>query len=116
MESKIYVGNLPFSATGEELHDLFSKAGSVQSAEVIMDRMSGRSKGFGFVKMTTQEETDKAIQMFNGYLMGKRELRVNVARPKEEGRNTDVGFRRQGGYGRTGSGDNRDRHGGSRQY
>lgn len=120
MESKIYVGNLPFSATGEALRDLFAKAGSVQSAEIIIDRMSGRSKGFGFVQMANQAETEKAISMFNGYMMENRELRVNVARPKEEGgRNTGGGFNRRpggGGFNRGGGGDNRDRRGDSRRY
>lgn len=90
----------------------------MQSAEIIMDKLSGRSKGFGFVQMASQEELDKAIKMFNGHLMGNRELRVNVARPKTEGRNTggDQPRRYGSGFGRSGGGDNRDRHGGSRQY
>jgi cold-inducible RNA-binding protein len=84
METKIYVGNLPFSATEEELKTLFSQAGTVTSVAVIMDKFSGRSRGFGFVEMSTPEETQAAITKFNEYQMGDRALRVNLAKPREE--------------------------------
>lgn len=99
MESKLYVGNLPFSARDDGLQELFSQAGTVVSANVITDRESGRSKGFGFVEMGSPEEAEKAIQMFNGYSMDGRDLRVNVARPRED--------RPRGGRGRSGGGGNR---------
>lgn len=113
MDSKLYVGNLPFSATGEALRELFSKAGTVNSAEVIMDRISGRSKGFGFVEMSSQAEAEKAISMFNSYSMDNRELRVNLARPREDGggRPSGGGGRRPGGGGGAG-GYNRGGYGG----
>ena len=84
MESKLYVGNLPFSTRDEALQELFSQAGSVVSASVITDRGSGRSKGFAFVEMSNPEEAEKAIQMFNGYSFEGRDLRVSIARPREE--------------------------------
>lgn len=99
MEAKLYVGNLPYSVRDDSLQDLFSQAGSVVSANVITDRESGRSKGFGFVEMSSPEEAEKAIQMFNGYSFEGRDLRVNVARPREE--------RPRGGRDRRGGGGNR---------
>ena len=84
MEAKLYVGNLPYSVRDEGLQELFSQAGSAVSANVITDRESGRSKGFGFVEMSNSEEAEKAIQMFNGYSFDGRDLRVNIARPREE--------------------------------
>ena len=99
MESKLYVGNLPFSARDDGLQELFSQAGTVVSANVITDRESGRSKGFGFVEMSSPEEAEKAIQMFNGYSLDGRDLRVNIARPPED--------RPRGGRGRSGGGGNR---------
>ena len=84
MNSKIYVGNLSYSTTEGDLRDLFSRAGHVSSVALIKDRESGQSKGFAFVEMYNQAETGKAISMFNGYRMGERELRVSVARPREE--------------------------------
>lgn len=83
MESKLYVGNLPYSTTEQELRTLFAQAGTVESVDVIKDRESGRSKGFAFVVMGDQSEMEKAIQMFHGYKLGNRELTVNVARPKQ---------------------------------
>jgi RNA recognition motif-containing protein len=99
METKLYVGNLPYSARSEGLQKLFAQAGTVASANVITDRESGRSKGFGFVEMSSPEEAEKAIQMFNGYSMDGRDLRVNVARPREE--------RPRGGRDRSGGGSQR---------
>lgn len=84
MEAKLYVGNLPYTIRDDGLHKLFEQAGSVVSANVITDRESGRSKGFGFVEMGSPEEADKAIQMFNGYSYDGRDLRVSIARPREE--------------------------------
>jgi RNA recognition motif-containing protein len=84
MESKLYVGNLAYSTTEESLRTLFFQAGTVASVALIKDRDSGQSKGFAFVEMSTQVEAEKAISMFNGYQMGDRELRVSMARPREE--------------------------------
>jgi len=81
MGKKLYVGNLPFSATDQVLMDTFSQCGTVESARVIVDRDSGRSKGFGFVEMSTDEEAAKAIQQFNGADYEGRALTVNEARP-----------------------------------
>jgi RNA recognition motif-containing protein len=104
METKVYVGNLPYSARDDSLQELFSQAGTVVSANVITDRESGRSKGFGFVEMSSAEEAEKAIQMFNGYSLEGRDLRVNIARPREE--------RPRGGRDRRGGGGG----GGNRRY
>lgn len=84
MGTKLYVGNLPYSTTDASLGELFAKAGTVTSASVITDRMSGRSKGFGFVEMSTPEEAQAAIDMFHDKEYEGRKLTVNEARPKEE--------------------------------
>jgi len=84
METKLYVGNLPYNVRDDGLQELFAQAGNVVSANVITDRESGRSKGFGFVEMSSSEEAEKAIQLFNGYSFEGRDLRVNIARPREE--------------------------------
>ena len=84
MTKKLYVGGLPYSTTDAELKDAFAQAGAVVSAVVIMDKMSGRSKGFGFVEMSSDEEAQKAIDSFNGKDFGGRTLTVNEARPMEE--------------------------------
>ncbi|GAB4580675.1 MAG: hypothetical protein Fur0022_34170 [Anaerolineales bacterium] len=84
METKLYVGNLAYSTTEEELQELFAQAGTVKSVAVIKDRETGRSKGFGFVEMETQAETEKAISLFHGSNLRDRALTVNVARPREE--------------------------------
>ena len=78
----IYVGNLPFSATNADLEELFSQHGSVDSAAVIMDRDTGRSRGFGFVEMSNDEEARAAIESLSGSDMGGRPLTVNEARPR----------------------------------
>lgn len=83
MATKLYVGGLPYSTTNDELKSHFSAAGNVTSATIIMDKMSGRSKGFGFVEMSTDEEAQKAISMFNEQDFGGRKLTVNEARPME---------------------------------
>ncbi len=122
MESKLYVGNLSYSTTEEGLRALFAEAGTVTSVEIIKDRMTGQSKGFAFVQMSTAGEAEAAIQKFNGYKLDNRELRVNIARPKEEGGRGGFGggSRRPGqggGFGRgTGSRDDRHSGGGQRRY
>lgn len=92
MESKLYVGNLSYSTTEDDLRTLFQQAGNVTSVALIKDRDSGRSKGFAFVEMGNQAEAQKAISMFNSYSLGDRELRVNMAQPREE----RSGFRDRG--------------------
>ncbi len=82
----IYVGNLPFSTTDEELREAFAQHGEVSSASVIMDRETNRSRGFGFVEMPNAGEADGAIEAMNGTDMGGRSLRVNEARPREQRR------------------------------
>lgn len=84
MAKKLYVGNLSYNMTEDTLKDTFSAAGSVDSAIIIKDKMSGRSKGFGFVEMSSDEEAQKAIEMFNGKELDGRALTVNEARPMEE--------------------------------
>ena len=84
MAQRLYVGNLSYSTTDDGLRDAFSQAGTVASASVIIDRMSGRSKGFGFVEMSSDDEAEKAIEMWNGKDLDGRPLKVNVARPMEE--------------------------------
>ena len=81
---KLYVGGVSYSTTEQALSDAFSKAGEVASAAIIMDKMTGRSKGFGFVEMTTDEGAKAAIEMFNGKELDGRKLTVNEARPREE--------------------------------
>ncbi len=105
MESKLYVGNLPYSTTEDELRNLFSQAGSVASVAIIKDRDTGQSKGFAFVEMSNQVEAEKAISMFNGRSMGQREMKVSLARPREERGGG-------GGYGGRGGGRRSDRGGG----
>jgi RNA recognition motif-containing protein len=101
MEAKLYVGNLPFSTGDADLQSLFAQAGTVKSAQVIKDRASGRSKGFGFVEMSTPDEAQGAITMFHGKDFNGRALTVNLARPREErpGGFRSGGGRRQGGNG-----------------
>lgn len=83
MAKKLYVGNLPYSTTDDILRDHFAKAGVVVSATVIQDKMTGRSKGFGFVEMGTDEEASAAIQMWDGKDMDSRTIRVSEAKPME---------------------------------
>jgi RNA recognition motif-containing protein len=99
MSIKLYVGNLSFNTSSDDLRDLFAQAGTVESASVVEDRETGRSRGFGFVEMSTKEEADAAIQQFNGKDFGGRNLTVNEARPRE-----DRGGNRGGGGGRGGFG------------
>ena len=84
METKLYVGNLAYSTTEEALHMLFAQYGSVASVELIKDRNTGNSKGFAFIEMTTQNETNQAISSLNGSSLDNREIKVSVAKPREE--------------------------------
>ena len=84
MSNKLYVGNLPFSATEDSIRELFAEAGTVTAATVIVDRDTNRSKGFGFVEMSTDEEANKAISTFDGKDLDGRALKVSVARPRED--------------------------------
>ena len=81
MSKKLYVGNLPFSVTNEDLKEAFGKFGEVEEATVISDKYSGRSKGFGFVTFTEDADADKAVEEMNGKDLGGREVKVNEARP-----------------------------------
>jgi RNA recognition motif-containing protein len=107
---KLYVGNLSFQTSSEELQQLFAQAGTVESATVVEDRDTGRSRGFGFVEMASKEEGEKAIQQFNGTDLNGRNLTVNEARPREDRGNRGGG----GGGGRGGYGGNRGGGGGGR--
>lgn len=112
MEAKLYVGNLSYDTTEDELRSLFTQVGTVNEVVIIKDRDSGTSKGFGFVTMNSQEEANKAIAQFNGQSLGSRELTVNIARPREE-------RPRSGGYdynSRGGDRRNTNRGGGNRRY
>ena len=115
MAAKLYVGGLPYSSTDNGLKDFFSAAGTVVSAVIINDKMTGRSKGFGFVEMSSDEEAQKAIEMLNGKDFEGRNITVNEARPMEDrprrtggggygGGQSSGGYgggaRRGGGYGR----------------
>ncbi len=82
MDVRIYVGNLNKSTTQEEINTLFATAGTVSSVEVAVDKGTGKSKGFAFVSMPTQEEADKAISMFNDYALAENKLKVNIAKPR----------------------------------
>ena len=111
MSMKLYVGNLAFQTSSEELQQLFSQAGTVESASVVEDRETGRSRGFGFVEMATAEEGQAAIQQFNGKEVNGRSLTVNEARPREDRPRGGGGGR--GGYG---GGGNRGGGGGRGGY
>jgi RNA recognition motif-containing protein len=91
---KLYVGNLPYEVTNSQLEELFAKAGTVTSADVIVDKFSGRSKGFAFIEMSTDEEAAKAVEMYTDYEFDGRKMVVNEARPKPDYRARDTG-----GYG-----------------
>ena len=108
MGKKLYVGNLSYSVTSSELESLFTAHGTVESAEVIMDRETGRSKGFGFVEMGSEQEAQAAISALDGQINGERAIKVNEAKPRE---NRGGGGGR-GGYG--GGGGGRGGYGGGR--
>ena len=97
MSMKLYVGNLSFQTSSNDLNQLFAQAGTVESAAVVEDRETGRSRGFGFVEMSSKEEAQKAIEQFNGKEINGRNLNVNEARPREN---------RGGGFGGNGGGRN----------
>ena len=104
MSMKLYVGNLSFQTSSEDLQELFAKAGTVESATVVEDRETGRSRGFGFVEMATNEEGQAAIQQFNGKEFNGRNLTVNEARPREDRGGRGGGGGGRGGYGGGGGG------------
>ncbi len=104
MEIKLYVGNLSYETSEEDLRTLFAQAGAVASVALIKDRDTGRSKGFAFVEMTTQAEAEKAISMYSGHKMNDRDLTVNMARPREE----------RGSFGGSSGSRNKDRGGNHR--
>jgi len=106
MNNKLYVGGLSYDTTDEELKNYFGGAGTVVSASIIMDREINRSRGFGFVEMSSEEEANKAIEMFNEKDFAGRSLTVNIAKPKTEG-----GDRPRRSFGGGGGGGNRDRGG-----
>jgi cold-inducible RNA-binding protein len=95
MGRKLYVGNLPYEVGETELHELFARAGTVESVNVVRDQMTGRARGFAFVEMSTDAEAQKAITELNSFQVGGRNLTVNEARPKPE---------RSGGFGGGGGG------------
>lgn len=103
MAKKLYVGNLPYSMTDDQLRETFAPAGEVASAQVIVDKMTGRSRGFGFVEMANDEDAAKAIEMLNGKDIGGRPLVVNEARPMTERParrgGSGGGFRRNDNFG-----------------
>jgi RNA recognition motif-containing protein len=94
---KLYVGNLPYSTTEEEIRQAFEAFGNVDSVDVIKDRYTGESKGFGFVEMADRSEAQKAIEGLNGTELGGRTITVNEARPRGEGRGRGGGGGRRGG-------------------
>jgi RNA recognition motif-containing protein len=107
MGSRLYVGNLSFHTTQDALQQHFAQAGTVASVDLVMDRMTGRSRGFAFVEMGSDAEAQKAIELFNGKDVDGRALTVNEARPREE---------RPSGGGGGGGGQRRDFRGGGRRY
>jgi RNA recognition motif-containing protein len=109
MSTKLFVGNLSFNVTENDLQDAFAAHGTVVETNIMMDRMSGRPRGFGFVTMSSQEEAQKAIDALNGKDLDGRALTVNIARPREERPAGGGGRRDFGGGGRREYGGGRDR-------
>ncbi len=126
MDKKLYVGNLSYQVTEQDLRDLFSQAGELQDVMLIVDRDTHRSKGFGFVEFVTAADAQKAIEMFHDQEVQGRRMTVNVARPREERSGGGGGYRggggggygggRGGSGGRGGRGGGRDRRGGGSRY
>ena len=110
MSTKLFVGNLSFNTTENDLQDAFAAHGTVVEANLMMDRMSGKPRGFGFVTMSTPEEAQKAIDALNGASLGGRNLTVNIARPREERSGGGGGRQYGGGGGGGGGGGRRDRY------
>jgi cold-inducible RNA-binding protein len=119
METKLYVGNLSYNTTDNDLRTLFAQAGTVTTVDLIKDRDTGMSKGFAFVQMGSQQEAEQAIKMFNGYELDNRQIKVNPARPKEESGSRSYGSSGSygGGYGKQQSrSGNRNQKKGQRRY
>jgi len=116
MSTKLYVGNLAFQTTSQELQELFAQAGTVESANVVEDRDTGRSRGFAFVEMSTKEEAASAIEQLNGKEVGGRALKVNEAKPRENRGGGGRGFGGQRGFGgNRGGGRSGGGYGGNRE-
>ena len=113
--SKLYVGNLPFATTAQDLEALFGEVGTVSVVEIIFDKFTGRSRGFAFVTMANGEEAQKGVEKFHGHQLEGRALAVNIARPREE-RPPGGGFRGGGGGERGGFGGGRGGRGGGGGY
>jgi RNA recognition motif-containing protein len=120
MATKLYVGNLSYETTDQTLNDLFAEVGTVTSAQVVTDRYTGQSRGFGFVEMATEDEAKQAIAAINGRAVGGRTLTVNESRPREDGGRGGFGGNRGGGGGgggnRGGGGGGGGRSGGGGGY
>ncbi len=89
MTTKLYVGNLPYTTTEDELRQLFSQAGTVATVAIPTDRQTGQARGFAFVEMSTEAEARKAISILNGHMFGQRQIRVNVSEPRDASRPTN---------------------------
>ena len=111
MSTKLYVGNISFNTTNQDLNELFGAVGAVQSANVVEARETGRSRGFAFVEMSSKEDAEKAISQLNGKEVDGRELKVNEAKPREDrgGRGGGYGGGYGGGRGNGGGGGNNNR-------
>ncbi len=116
METKLYVGNLPFDTSEEDIKTLFSEAGEVKSVVLIKDKFSGQSKGFGFVEMGNQEAMQNALKIFSSYNYKDRPLKVDMARPKEDYRPQFDNRNRRGGGGGSRRGGGGNRGGGRSDY
>ena len=114
MSMKLYVGNLSFDTSSQDLEEVFGEVGTVESVNIIEDRDTGRSRGFGFVEMSSKEEGNNAISEFNGREVNGRELKVNEAKPRESGGGGRGGNRGGGGRGGYGGGGNYGGGGGGR--
>jgi RNA recognition motif-containing protein len=110
--NKLYVGNLPFASTAQDLEALFGQVGTVSVVEIIFDKFTGRSRGFAFVTMGTAEEAQKAVEKYHGHELEGRALAVNIARPREERAPRTGGFGGGGGGGYRGGGERGGRGGG----